>query len=154
MATDTDAIEPAKLFLERSGWTNISQINHPVDFTATLDDVDYFVELKYTTSHDKAFGNVTMTEWICAMDNPENFRFLIANKPGGINSNSEWNFFFIAPTNLLDFSHVSPFKVNFSLPLAEPRTPPNRRPTTIVPTFGVLREIQNFYETLRPDEKE
>ena len=149
MATDKDGRLPAMEYLADSGFSQIKKINHPVDFTAVKDDELYYIELKYTTTPKKAFGNTPMTEWICAMENPDNFLFLVVSKPGGIEVDSYWDFFFVTPKEMLEYSYISPFKINFHFPLTDSRTPPNRRSTTIVPTFETLDEIARFYSDLK-----
>ena len=149
MATDTDGQEPAKQHLVNSGYTQIKQINHPVDFTAVKDGELYYIELKYITTPKKAFGNTPMTEWICAMENLDNFLFLVVSKPGGIEAHSDWNFFFVTPEEMLEYSYISPFKINFHFPLTDSRNPPNRKSTTIVPTFDTLDKIARFYSGLK-----
>ena len=125
MATDKDGRLPAMEYLADSGFSQIKKINHPVDFTAVKDDELYYIELKYTTTPKKAFGNTPMTEWICAMENPENFLFLVVSKPGGIEVDSYWDFFFVTPKEMLEYSEgpiLVEYKVrpDICLPLVSP----------------------------------
>jgi hypothetical protein len=149
MATDTWAREHAINWLRKKGFKKIEKINSPVDFSASKNGVEYWIELKATKSEKKAFGNVTMTEWMCAIDNPDRFYFLVVSKPGGIDKQSDWNIKLITPKELIQYSYISPFKINFQLPLDEPRNLPKRRKTTIVPTFAKIRQIDEFYSTLK-----
>jgi len=128
MATDTEAIEPAKTWLHEQGFSKIKKINAPVDFQAERDGKKYFIELKYTASKNKYFGAATLTEWMCAIENPDNFYFLFAHQHEVNNDVSKWDFELIGPNELIDYSTIPPFKIffNIPLPLNSPRTPPKR----------------------------
>tara|TARA_B100001123_G_C15210751_1_gene987156 strand:- start:596 stop:1048 length:453 start_codon:yes stop_codon:yes gene_type:complete len=146
----------------RSLGYNPEWVNSPVDIRATKDDKEYWIEVKGTGSEDGAFGAATLTEWMCAERNRENFYFLIANKPGiesegydESTSTTEWSFELVPPEIMMAFSTISPFQVKFRFPLNNPdRRPPNNRKTTIVPTWGILESLNEALESQRNNESE
>jgi hypothetical protein len=145
-------------YLENLGF-DAEWINHPVDIKAKKEGEIYWIEVKGTAVEEngKAFGAVTLTEWMCAEKNRKKFYFLIANKPGNLKENkdyknlkSEWKFELVTPETMMAYSTVSPFHVKFHWPVNNPeRTPPKRRSTTIVPTWKKLKNFQKAYENER-----
>ena len=148
MATDTEGVRAAKVWLQNEGYTNVEQINHPVDLCANKGGRKFWIEVKYTGKEESYFGAATTTEWECALDNPNTFFFLIAKKPGGVEENSFWDFELITPEEFIKYSTIVPFKIYFTLPLSRPRSPPNRR-SAIQATEQNLRASINFLKTLR-----
>ena len=149
MATDTEGVRAAKVWLQNEGYTNVEQINHPVDLCANKGGRKFWIEVKYTeTEEESYFGAATTTEWECALDNPDTFFFLIAKKPGGVGENSFWDFELITPEEFIKYSTIVPFKIYFTLPLSRPRSPPNRR-SAIQATEQNLRASIDFLKTLR-----
>ena len=148
MATDTEGVRAAKVWLQNEGYTNVEQINHPVDLCANKGGRKFWIEVKYTEQEESYFGAATTTEWECALDNPNTFFFLIAKKLGGVEENSFWDFELITPEEFIKYSTIVPFKIYFTLPLSRPRSPPNRR-SAIQATEQNLRASIDFLKTLR-----
>lgn len=129
MATDTEAIEPTKNWLTEQGFYNVQKINSPVDFKASRDGQEYFIELKFTSSKKTYFGAATLVEWECALENPENFYFLFAHKQISVTRDDIWDFELMLAEELMKYSTIPPFKIFFSipLPLKSSRSPPQRK---------------------------
>ena len=160
MATDSHYREPAMEYLRGLGY-NPEWVNNPVDIRATMNDTEYWIELKGTGDEDEAFGAATVTEWMCANENRENFYFLIANKPGiesvGYNdskSTTEWSFELVPPEVMMAYSRISPPQLKFTFPLNNPdRRPPKRR-TAIEATWENIVALNDFIQSLRPGSSE
>jgi hypothetical protein len=158
LAIDTHYQAPSLEYLRSLGY-DAEWVNRPVDIRATKGGKEYWIEVKGTGSEDDgvAFGAATLTEWMCAERNRENFYFLIANKPGieskeydESTSTTKWSFELVSPEQMMRFSTISPFQVKFNFPLNNPeRRPPNNRETTIVPTWEILESLQDAFESQR-----
>ena len=129
MATDTEAIEPTKNWLTEQGFCNVQKINSPVDFKASRDGQEFFIELKFTSSEKTYFGAATLVEWVCALENPGNFYFLFAHKQISVTGDDIWDFELMLAEELMKYSTIPPFKIFFSipLPLKSSRSPPQRK---------------------------
>ncbi len=148
MATDTEGVRAAKVWLQNEGYTNVEQINHPVDLCANKGGRKFWIEVKYTETKEKSyFGAATTTEWECALNNPNTFFFLVVRKPGGVKENSPWGFELITPKEFIKYSTIVPLKIYFVWPLSRPRSPPNRR-SAIQATKKNLRASIDFFKTL------
>ena len=148
--TDKPGLESSKKYLQELGYCEVEQINHPTDLRATMDGEVYWFEVKYTESDDWSFGAATSTEWECALENPDRFFFLIANKPGGEeHEESEWNHILVTPDEFIQYSTIPPFKIYFKFPLQGQIEIPERR-TAIQATGENLRMLIDLLEEMRP----
>lgn len=103
----------------------------------------------------KYFGAATLTEWNKALKNPQRYRFVLVvmdkENPETMLGYEEYS-----PDELLAYSTVPPFKVNFNIPIKKDDTMPNRRPETVSASdlksddqFKRLSELIKYYtETL------
>lgn len=152
LAQDKQFREPSLEYLRRHGY-DAEWIGTPVDIKATREGKEYWIEMKGTEIPEDGvyFGAATLTEWLCAAENMENFYFLISNKPNGVESDSEWEFELVAPEDFMPYSTIPPFKINFNWPLnnTDRRPPINQRPTTIVPTWKILKSLQEAFDSQR-----
>jgi hypothetical protein len=149
MPSDKEGVEAAMEWLEGKGFTEINNIHKPVDLSANFQGMKYWIEVKYTETKNKLyFGAATISEWGCAINNPENFFFLVVQKPGGVNADSYWNFELIKAIDFIKFSTIPPFKINFNLPLNEPRKIPKRRSAVQASTENIKMCI-DFYNSIK-----
>ena len=148
MATDKPGIDASMDWLRNQGFTSVKKINHPVDLSVNRNGKRYWIEVKYTEQPESYFGAATITEWECALDNIDSFFFLIANKPNGVDSNSNWRFELIEPKEFMKYSTIVPFKINFNLDLVGERKQPKRR-TAIQATEQNLRSSMDYFRILR-----
>ena len=148
--TDRPGIIASMKHLSDIGYVDVENIHHPADLRATKDGETYWFEVKYTESVDKAFGAATMTEWQCALEHPEHFFFLIANKPDGEDADTEWKFDFIIPSDFMPYSTIPPFKVYFNYPLQGIGKVPERK-SAIPATEENLRSLIKVLDDLRDD---
>jgi len=148
--TDRPGILSSMKYLQDLGYDEVENIHHPADLRAKKNGEVFWFEVKYTESRDDAFGAATLTEWECALDNPDNFFFLIANKPGGVeDKETEWNHFMVEPTDFMQFSTIPPAKIYFTFPLQGQTRKPKRRTTTIQASSENLRLLIAFFEQMR-----
>ena len=150
MPSDKPGVEYAFNYLEGQGYEP-EIIHKPVDIKATKNGEDYWFEVKYTEKHrGQPFGAATLTEWRKALEDPDKFKFLIVNKPGGVAYDSEFSCVEVSPEEFMLYSTVPPFKVNFNWPLDESkRKPPNRRSSTIVPTWDTIQRLDQYFDELK-----
>lgn len=146
--TDKPGIIASMKHLEELGYTNIENIHHPSDLRATKNGDTFWFEVKYTESVKSSFGAATMTEWECALRNPEHFFFLIANKPDGEDSDSKWKFHFISPKEFMEYSTIPPFKVYFRYPL-DNNPKPGKRISAIPASEKNLEKLLDILEDMR-----
>ena len=103
--------------LKKNGFHVLTEKNPPVDIVAEKNGVKYYFEVKKTTVIQKGrksyFGAATATEWKCAFEKPETFRFVIVIDK----RNGDFDFKAITPDEMMKFSTIPPFKVNFNLNL-------------------------------------
>ena len=153
MADDRPGVTAAVNHLRMIGYSNIRIIHHPVDISADMNGETYWIEVKYSESKDgKMFGAATITEWECALENPNNFFFLIAHKPGGEDNDSEWKFVFISPAVFEPFSTVPPFKINFNYDVNNPNHIPNRR-SALPATEENLKSLIQIFKSMKIEEE-
>ena len=148
--TDRPGILSSMKYLQELGYDEVKNIHHPADLRAKKNGEVFWFEVKYTESRENAFGAATLTEWECALDNPDNFFFLIANKPGGVEDmETEWNHILVEPTDFMQFSTIPPAKIYFTFPLQGQSQKPKRRASTIEANSENLRLLLTFFEQMR-----
>lgn len=106
----------------------------------------FFYEIKATemtenqynsinTLKDKYFGAATLTEWNLAIKYPERYKFVLVIMDKD-NPDKMLGFEEYTPLEMLTYSTIPPFKVNFNIPFIKTKiTTPNRRDGT-VPAMG------------------
>ena len=149
MADDKPGVNAAVIHLEQIGYSDVKIIHQPEDICAEKDGEIYWIEVKYSETEDgKMFGAATLTEWECALENPNHFFFLMANKPGGEESDKPWRFIFITPSQFQPFSTVPPFKIFFNYDINNPNKIPTRR-SAIPGTTEVLQALIRIFGSMK-----
>ena len=110
LKSDIPAKKAFSQLLLQKGYSEVKIVSFPVDIIAIKEGVKHYFEIKYTTKKDKYFGAATLTEWISAMENPNNFRFVIARK-----ENDSWKFIEYTPNEFMEFNTIPPFKTYFNI---------------------------------------
>ena len=110
--SDVEAKEAFCNELINKGYSYPKITAKPSDIIAYKNDEKYYFEIKFTNQNENYFGAATLTEWKAAIENPNFYTFVIARK---INSN--WNFEYLSPKELLKYSTIPPAKIYFNLPL-------------------------------------
>ena len=131
--------------LERRGYNNVVNAHRPVDITADKDDRKYYFEIKYTEDPKRSFGAATLTEWECAIDNPETFRFVIVQNAEGA---GQWVAHEFKLTEFMQHTRVPPIKFYFNVNL-DGEYKPSKLRSGVRPDGEMVREIVKFYEELK-----
>lgn len=102
--------------LFENGYDSAEIVKSPADIKATKDGETWWFEIKYTTAKDSYYGGSTETEWEQAFNDPDHFRFVIAqtNK-----SQTKFGFTEYTPDEFIQFCTIPPFKVFFNINLEE-----------------------------------
>ena len=109
----------------------------PADIKAIKDGQVWYFEIKMTEKAECYFGASTYTEWKQAFEDPDHFRFVVAIDLG----DDKWKFVEYTPEELMQFSTIPPFKINFTVNANDKEDKPNRRSTTIrlsLDNFAIL----------------
>ena len=99
--SDVKAKEAYVKVLAEEGFKDIEIISTPTDISASKNGTKYFFELKFTNQTEKYFGAATLTEWECAINNLENFFFVICR----IEKN-KWLFDKFSPKEFIGYSTI------------------------------------------------
>ncbi len=102
-----------KLLIER-GYSDVKIVSSPADIIAMKENIRYYFEIKFTNKKDNYFGAATLTEWVVAINNPTNFKFVIAQKEGDL-----WKFLEYTPIEFMNFNTIPPFKTYFNIPFGK-----------------------------------
>ena len=141
--SDVSAKEAYVKELQKNGYkTQI--VKAPADITAEKDGQKWYFEIKKTAQTDKYFGGATMTEWKQALEDPENFRFVIAIDLG----EDKWEFKEYTPAEFMEFSTIPPFKVFFNIDFSKNKKTKNRKSNAVRMSLENFRKLTEAYEHL------
>lgn len=112
LKSDVNAKQAFANLLFKKGYIDIKIVSSPADIIAIKEGLKYYFEIKFTNKLNTYFGAATLTEWTAAMNNPNNFKFVIAHKQ----SNS-WKFIEYTPLEFMKFNTIPPFKTYFNISL-------------------------------------
>ena len=155
--SDKAAVDSFKKWLADKGYTNIER-GEGADVSAQKDGKTYFFEIKKTSKdgNDKNksyFGAATLTEWKTAIENKDNYYFVIAIETKKEHS-GPFDFYMISPQKLLLYSVIPPFKVDFNIRFEADKdgkltfSRPARKDTTIVPNKKMIDWLIKQWEKL------
>jgi hypothetical protein len=140
-------VEAKKAFaqeLEKENFQDIKITSTPTDISASKEGNKYFFELKFTNQKDKYFGAATLTEWKCAINNLDNFFFVICRL-----QENKWIFNRFSPKEFIEYSTIPPFKVFFNVDLKDFDKKKSDETKALKATFSNLEELVNFYKELK-----
>ena len=127
----------------------------PADIMAIKNGEIWWFEIKQTTQEKNYFGAATETEWEQAFNDPDHFRFVIAqtNK-----SQTKFGFTEYTPDEFIQFCTIPPFKVFFNINLEENivnKKHYNSEKKSIAFSQESFRKIHDVFTKLRgEDEKQ
>jgi len=142
--SDVKAKEAYVKVLAEEGFKDIEIISTPTDISASKNGTKYFFELKFTNQTDKYFGAATLTEWECAINNLENFFFVICR----IEEN-KWLFDKFSPKEFIGYSTIPPFKIFFDVDLKNFDKKKSKETKSVKANFDNLNELVKVYDKLR-----
>jgi len=142
--SDVKAKEAYVKVLAEEGFKDIEIISTPTDISASKNGTKYFFELKFTNQTDKYFGAATLTEWECAINNLENFFFVICR----IKEN-KWLFDKFSPKEFIGYSTIPPFKIFFDVDLKNFDKKKSKETKSVKANFDNLNELVKVYDKLR-----
>ena len=140
-------IEAKKAFaqeLEKENFQDIKITSTPTDISASKDGNKYFFELKFTNQKDKYFGASTLTEWECAINNLDNFFFVICRL-----EENKWIFNKFSPKEFIQYSTIPPFKIFFDVNLKNFDKKISDETSALKASFSNLEELVHFYKKLK-----
>jgi len=162
--SDKAAVDSFKRWLADKGYTNIER-GDGADISAQKDGKTFFFEIKKTSKDGNGnnkyyFGAATLTEWKTAIENKGNYYFVIAIETKKKHS-SPFDFYMISPQELLRYSVIPPFKVDFNIRYEADKDGnltffrPARRKSTLVPDEEMMGILINQWKDLgeRPKDK-
>jgi len=142
--SDVKAKEAYVKVLAEEGFKDIEIISTPTDISASKNGTKYFFELKFTNQTEKYFGAATLTEWECAINNLENFFFVICR----IEKN-KWLFDKFSPKEFIGYSTIPPFKIFFDVDLKNFDKKKTKETKSVKANFDNLNELVKVYDKLR-----
>ena len=143
--SDVKAKQALKKELESKGiYSSVSIIGSPADIVAIKEDEKFYFEIKMTKEKGKCFGAATQTEWMEAIKNPKNYKFVIAKTN---EEETEFEFLYFTPEEFMEFSIIPPFKVYFNIDL-ENINKKSKRIKSIPLTENRLLELNKAFSNL------
>lgn len=122
-----------------------------VDVEATINEEDWYFEIKKTAKDDKIFGAATLTEWKKAFEDPERFRFVIAKEK----NDGGFTFKCFTPKEFMDFSVIPPSKIYFNIRSENNNyVKTKRRKETIKFTEERFNSMLKLYVAMKEDQIE
>ena len=115
MANDKSDVKAKKAFCEellKRGYDTAEVVSSPADIRATKDEVEWFFEIKMTRRNDDYFGAATETEWAKAFEDPEHYRFVVAQTD---ENDSFFKFIEFTPEEFMRGCTIPPFKIYFDV---------------------------------------
>mgnify|MGYP001324719629 FL=1 len=140
-------VEAKKAFVEELQKQNYQEIkitSSPTDISAIKEGTKYYFEIKFTNQKDKYFGAATLTEWECAINNLDNFFFVVCRK-----DNNKWIFKSFTPNEFIEYSTIPPFKIFFNMDLKDFDKKNSDETKALKANFDNLNELASFYKTLK-----
>ena len=130
--------------LEKENFKDIKIVSSPADIIAVKDGAKYYFEIKFTNQKDKYFGAATLTEWECAINNLDNFLFVVSRK-----EDNKWIFDRFSPKEFIKYSTIPPFKIFFNLDLKDFGKKQSDETKALKASFNNLEELVSFYKQLK-----
>lgn len=129
--------------LLKRGYDAADIVSAPADIKATKDGLVWYYEIKMTRRTDTYFGAATATEWAQAFQDPDHYRFVIAQTDENEN---EFKFLEFTPKEFMKACTIPPFKIYFNIDM-QTGTPieSNHRDGTVVLTKEAFDCIHNAY---------
>ena len=121
MANDKSDVKAKKAFCEellKHGYDTAEVVSSPADIRATKDEVEWFFEIKMTRRNDDYFGAATETEWAQAFEDPEHYRFVVAQTD---ENDSFFKFIEFTPEDFMRGCTIPPFKIYFDVNMVTER---------------------------------
>ena len=140
-------VEAKKAFVEELQKQNYQEIkitSSPTDISAIKEGTKYYFEIKFTNQKDKYFGAATLTEWECAINNLDNFFFVVSRK-----ENNKWIFKSFKPNEFIKYSTIPPFKIFFNVDLKDFDKKNTDETKALKANFENLNILVDFYKTLK-----
>ena len=142
--SDKDAKEAYIEKLQSEGYSNIKVISKPADIIASKDGQDFYFEIKKTERKDIYFGAATLTEWVAAIDNTNNYFFVIAIKL----SKNKWKFEQYTPHQFMEYSSIPPFKFYFIVPISEKEKSKKRKKSRRNVSSEIIYYLKKVFKNL------
>jgi len=133
--------------LKRNGYEDIKVSASPADITAKMKNRTCYFEIKFTNVKKMYFGAATLTEWKAAIDDDNEYSFVIAKK-----IQNRWKFTEYSPDELMEFSTIPPFKTFFNIPVDNGKARPikkKKKTKAIKLTKPLLVKMIKFHSDLR-----
>ena len=118
MANKKSDVKAKKAFCDeliKRGYDTAKVVSSPADICAAKDGVKWYFEIKKTCRNDDYFGAATETEWAQAFDDPEHFRFVVAQTDEMDNC---YKFIEFTPDEFMRGCTIPPFKIYFNVDMA------------------------------------
>jgi hypothetical protein len=115
MANNKSDVTAKKAFCDellKRGYDTADVVSSPADIRATKDEVEWFFEIKMTRRNDDYFGAATETEWAKAFEDPEHYRFVVAQTD---ENDSFFKFIEFTPEEFMRGCTIPPFKIYFDV---------------------------------------
>jgi hypothetical protein len=115
MANKKSDVKAKKAFCDellKRGYDTAEVVSSPADIRATKDEVEWFFEIKMTRRDDDYFGAATETEWAKAFEDPEHYRFVVAQTD---ENDSFFKFIEFSPEEFMRGCTIPPFKIYFDV---------------------------------------
>lgn len=132
--------------LEKENFKDIKIASSPADIIAVKNGVKNYFEIKFTSQKDKYFGAATLTEWECAINNLDNFLFVVCRQ-----KDNKWIFDRFSPKEFIRYSTIPPFKIFFNLDLKDFDKKKSDETKALKASFDNLKELVSFYKKLKID---
>jgi Holliday junction resolvase len=145
LKSDIEAKEAFKKVLEsKKEYDSIEITGSPADITAIKNGLKYYFEIKFTRQEESYFGAATITEWTAALENPDRFLFVIAQKKEDL-----WEFKEYTPKEFMEFNTVPPFKTYFNISLNGSVKSKKKRGKSILLTEERIKKMIEFMKELK-----
>ena len=140
-------VEAKKAFtkeLEKENYKDIKIVSSPADIIAVKDGAKHYFEIKFTSKNDRYFGAATLTEWECAINNLDNFLFVVCRQ-----EDNKWIFDRFSPKEFIEYSTIPPFKIFFNLDLKDFDKKKTDKTKALKANFNNLEELISIYKQLK-----
>lgn len=145
LKSDVNAKKAFVVLLASKGYQNIKIVSSPADIIASKNGKTYYFEVKFTNQTKNYFGAATLTEWATAIENPDNFKFVVARKNGEF-----WQFEEYPPQEFIKHNTIPPFKTYFNLSLNKDSTKKSaKKKKSIQLTEEKLKKMEEFWNSLK-----
>ena len=133
--------------INNRGFDTAEVVSSPADICATKNGVKWYFEIKMTRRDDVYFGAATETEWAQAFEDPEHYRFVIAQTD---ESDSYYKFIDFTPDEFMRGCTIPPFKVYFNVDMAlEQMTDKTKSKKATALTKERFMRLHEVYKSLK-----